>query len=110
MKCFPRILYGKEKALKPMKEEDAARLNLLQKSVGITYEQLSNLNFLASFGFESDKEKFFVIFTGEFVFFFNETHKRVLWHIKARTVRGYKEDENTMMIQYGDDVRFDNLL
>lgn len=105
IKCFPRILYGKEKALKPMKEEDASRLNLLQKSVGITYEQLNNLHFLASFGFKSEREVFFVIFTGEFVFFFNETNKKVVWHIKARAIRGYKKDENAVIIQYEDDVR-----
>lgn len=96
--CQVKVLYGKDRALKAGKEEDMERLNMLQKVVGMSYKELSNLSYFGSVGFESEGDKQFVIFTGEFVFYCNETKKKLVWHIKARAIKECKNEEKNVSI------------
>jgi len=89
MVCQVKVLYGKERALKIQKEEDMERLNVLQKVVGMGYKELSNLSYFGSVGFIMEGERYFVIFTGEFVFYCNESKKKLIWHIKSKLIKDW---------------------
>jgi len=105
LKLHTRILYGKERAIRIGRNEDSYRLHFLFKAVGLGYKELSNLSFIGSQGFENTGERFFLIFTGEFIFYFNETKKKLVWHVKTKTIKTYKIEQTSVVIEcIGDEV------
>lgn len=100
-----RLLYGKDRAVKELKNDDNQRFIMLQKSLGINHKELANISFIGSIGFTNEGAKCFVILTGEFVFYFNETSKKLLWHVKTKAIQSYTIEERQVVIEcYGEDV------